>query len=293
MRSSLTFHAMILATFLAVDTNALVAIPIDLFSGSTLADSLPEATEGASFERYDFTGIASLNGCSASLVRFEDSRDDQAALIMTNGHCVKLIPPGEVLMDEPRRRYVYLLGPDGKTAATLKSDRLVYATMTKTDLALYALAVSYEEIREKYAIEALTITREAPSLGMGIEIVSGYWQRVYECEIEATAFKLQEGDWTFEKSLRYSRPGCDVVGGTSGSPVIATGTRIVVAVNNTINESGRACEIGNPCEVNEQGDIYYEMGVGYAQQIHELYSCRTESGDFAFQDPSCLLPTGR
>ncbi|HET6988105.1 MAG TPA: hypothetical protein VFI00_15880 [Kribbella sp.] len=35
----------------------------------------------------DFTGIAALSNCSASLVRYAQSASTDKALVLTNGHC--------------------------------------------------------------------------------------------------------------------------------------------------------------------------------------------------------------
>jgi hypothetical protein len=100
---------------------------------------------------------------------------------------------------------------------------------------------------------------------------------------------LKEGKWSFEDAIRYTSD-CNVVGGTSGSPVLATGTRTVVAVNNTGNTSGRKCEVNNPCEVNKDGSIIYQKGYSYAQQTFWIYSCRNEQGQVDVTVPGCQLP---
>jgi hypothetical protein len=162
--------------------------------------------------------------------------------------------------------------------------------MTKTDLAIYRLPHSYRWIRDNHGIEALTIANQAPSIGIGIEVASGFHRRIYQCEIEAFAYQLREGDWLFDQAIRYSRPGCEVIGGTSGSPVLALGSRTVVAINNTINENGFSCRVGNPCEIDENGNINFERGFAYAQQVHELYGCRELDGSFNFNQKACMLP---
>lgn len=66
-------------------------------------------------------------------------------------------------------------------------------------------------------------------------------------------------------SVRDSMPGCDIIGGSSGSPVVDDESGQVVAVTNTINESGEQCTINNPCEVNEDGTTTVTKGEGYAR----------------------------
>lgn len=239
---------------------------------------------------YNFEGILALSGCSGSLVRFDDSLDSDPGLVLTNGHCVSMMSPGAVIVNRPAIRSFDILSQTGSKVGTIRSDILVYATMTKTDFALYRLQLSYQEIRERYNTEALLLARDLPEVGLPIEIISGYWKRGYSCEIESYAYTLKEGNWLFESSVRYSRPGCEVIGGTSGSPVLAAGTRTVVAVNNTINERGARCTINNPCEIDESGEVTYEKGFGYAQQTSWIYTCRNESGDIDLSVDGCLLP---
>ena len=239
---------------------------------------------------YDFTGIVSLGNCSGSLVRFDDSSADDPAMILTNGHCVRLIDPGVVIINERSRKSFTVLNQDARRIGRVNATRLMYATMTKTDFALYELRETYAQIEQKYSIPALTLSRDYPEIGSEIEIISGYWRRGYACQVENIAYQLKEGDWLFTDSIRYSRPGCEVIGGTSGSPAIDAVSRLVIGVNNTTNEKGQECRINNPCEISEDGDLFYEQGVGYAQQTAWVYSCRDNSGKFDISVKGCLLP---
>ncbi len=252
---------------------------------------LPLAPEHSYFaEGYDFRGILGLSGCSGSLVRFDDSGSSDQAMVLTNGHCVRLIDPGVVLFDQKNSRTFDVLNEGAKRLGKVTADKLLYATMTKTDLAIYRLKETYQQIADRYNIEALTFSRDRSEVGTPIQVISGYWKQGFSCEVESFAYNLKEGRWLFEASMRYSRPGCDVFGGTSGSPVIEEGTRTVVAVNNTANESGRRCEVNNPCEIDENGEVFFEKGIGYAQQTYWVYSCRNAKGNLDINTPGCQLP---
>lgn len=241
-------------------------------------------------EGYNFIGIVALSNCSGSIVRFDDSSEGDQAMILTNGHCVKMLDPGVVLTDQSSSRTFDVLDTSASRIGTLHANRLLYATMTKTDMAIYRLNETYSEIHDSFRVDPLTLSRTEAHLGSDIEVISGYWKRGFSCKAEAFVYQLKEGNWTFEDSLRYSRPGCEVMGGTSGSPVIAAGTRTVVAVNNTINESGKKCQVNNPCEVDQNGAITYAKGIGYSQQISWLYSCRNDAGAIDLNVDGCLLP---
>ena len=91
-------------------------------------------------------------------------------------------------------------------------------------------------------------------------------------------------------SIRYSDPGCEVYGGTSGSPVIRKGERVVVAVNNTGNESGQECTMNNPCEVDNEGNILVIEGRGYAQQTYWFATCMDENFELDLNQKGCMLP---
>lgn len=279
-------------------------LPLSLFSfvvNSTTALSFPEIGRPIDYPEefvpaagvtYDFEGIVALSNCSGSLVRFDDSLPGDQALILTNGHCVQsgLIAPGVVLGNQASSRTFTVLGPKTERLGSLRGDRLLYATMTKTDLALYRVKETFAAIEEKFNVRPFTLSREAPAIGSEIQVLSGYWKRGYSCRIEFVTPTLQEGDWLFQDSLRYSRPGCDVIGGTSGSPVIATGTREVIAVNNSVNESGQTCKVNNPCEISADGEKLAKKGYGYAQETYWLYSCRAADGSIDSSIEGCLLP---
>ncbi len=278
----------------------LLSVPVVFFSlGSAQAITfpefgrpLPDAPEFAAeaVASYDFEGIVALSNCSGSLVRFEDSLDTDQAMILSNGHCVSMIKPGVVLSNQNASRTFDILSSTASKLGKVTATKLLYATMTKTDMSLYLLKETYQDILNKYDTKALTLASEAPVVGSDIEVISGYWKRGYSCQVEAIADTLKEGTWTFVESVRYSRPGCDVIGGTSGSPVVGKGSRTVVAVNNTINESGRKCELNNPCEVDKDGNVTYQKGIGYAQQTYWIYSCRNSAGKIDLNVEGCLLP---
>ena len=241
---------------------------------------------------YDFEGIVALSNCSGGLIQLETSRDTDLALVLTNGHCYEygFIADGKVIVDQPSRRRFQLMDSQAKTVGTLNATKVVYATMTKTDMTIYQLQETYAEIKTKYNIRPLMLSARPPLVKDATQILSGYWRKGYSCGIDAIIEKLKEGDWTCEQSFRYSQPGCETIGGTSGSPVILTGTRTVIGVNNTGNENGEACTENNPCEVDSHGNISYQKGYSYGQQTYWLYSCLSDTNQLDLNKPGCLLP---
>lgn len=238
---------------------------------------------------YDFNAIVKLNNCSGSLVAFYGQQYKDKALVLTNGHCLgNFIPPGKALVDEPSQRSMLVFNREGRRFP-IRAERLVYATMTGTDLALYRLDSSYEQILQNYGILPLLVATTPPSTGLAIDIISGYWERGFRCLIEAEVPLLREDAWEFYRSLRYSEPGCDTYGGTSGSPVISRDTGELVAINNTGNQDGESCTMNNPCEVDEQGNVSVLPGASYGQQTYWLYSCLTADFRIDLQKPGCEL----
>ncbi len=271
---------------LLFSTSTAFAVPLPKTSLNAL--QLPETFT----KNYDFEGIIELNNCSGSLVRFDNSQDSDAALVLTNGHCLEsgMPKPGQVVVGKASTRTLQLLNTAGKKAATLHAVEVVYATMTRTDIAIYKLSQTYADILSKYEIRPYTLARTEPVRQMNIEIISGYWHRGYSCAIEEIAYRLKEESWTFEDSIRYSRPGCEIIGGTSGSPIIETGTRTVVGINNTVNESGEECTINNPCEIDRNGNVIFEKGYGYGQETYWIYSCLDSKNQIDLSTKGCLLP---
>ena len=84
-------------------------------------------------------------------------------------------------------------------------------------------------------------------------VISGYWRKAYRCHLNGFVYRLREDVYTWSNSLRYREGGCNVIHGTSGSPVLKAGTRTVVGIHNTTNDDGQECTLNNPCEVDRQG----------------------------------------
>jgi V8-like Glu-specific endopeptidase len=241
---------------------------------------------------YDFEGIIGLSNCSASLVRFETSKDSDQALVFTNGHCLEfgMPDPGEVVSNQNSTRRMNLLKSDASIAGTVRAIKVVYSTMTNTDLTIYKLQETYADIQKQFGIEALILASAHPQVTMPIEVISGYWKKGYSCSVEAFIPELHEAGWVMQDSIRYSRPGCETIGGTSGSPVILGTTRTMIGINNTGNEDGEKCTMNNPCEIDSEGQVTYEQGYSYGQETYWVYTCLNEKNELDLKKEGCLLP---
>lgn len=277
--------------FVLIASQAALAIPAA--PTEMTAQKLMSLAPSGNLRAANFRAIIALSNCSGSLVRYAHSLPTDKAMVLTNGHCVGaqrgFLKPGQVVINKPVSRSLGLLSNDGSKVATLNADKIIFATMTKTDMALYGLTTTYEEIQKKYGVQALTLSPQRSTEKTNIAIVSGYWKRIYSCQIDKFIFALKEDGWLMKDSIRYSQPGCETIGGTSGSPIINTATYEIVGVNNTGNESGERCTMNNPCEIDEAGNVTVIKGASYGQQTYVVYGCLNQNRQIDLNLPACGL----
>ncbi len=242
-------------------------------------------------EQYDYEGIVALSNCSGSLIQLEGAADSSQALVLTNGHCLEggFSNPGQFKYKQPSSRSFTLLKSNSTNAGRVTATEIIYSTMTGTDVTIYKLRETYADIKAKFGIRPMTLSSQHPTTGTSMEVVSGYWKRGYSCSIEAFIPQLKEAGWVMTDSIRYSRPGCETIGGTSGSPILQAGTKTVIGINNTGNESGQRCTMNNPCEIDKDGNISFVQGYSYGQQTYQIYTCVTATNDFDLSVPGCQL----
>jgi V8-like Glu-specific endopeptidase len=279
-----------ISLLLAIASTSALAFPVAPFDA--LERSSFKAMRSLNSQNYDFEGIVKLSNCSGSLIAFNGQPLSSKAVVMTNGHCIQkpggYLSPGEVWVNRNINRSMKIFDKAMKLH-NVQATKILYATMTNTDVAFYELSESYDEIFNNTNIRPFLLDSVRPLEGISIDIISGYWDRGYSCEIDGFVFVIKEGTWTFTDSIRYTA-SCDTIGGTSGSPITARGERTVVAINNTSNESGERCTLNNPCEVDEAGQITVRRGVRYGQQTYNTYTCLTPDFRFELSRVGCELP---
>ncbi|MDQ0583147.1 S1 family peptidase [Streptomyces rishiriensis] len=260
-------------------------------SASAIAAKADTRTAAPTLRAVNLAGTVALSNCSGSVVRFPNSLDTDPALVLSNGHCLStgFPEPGEVLVNQASSRTFSLLNSAGTRVATLRASKLAYGTMTDTDVSIYQLTSTYATIKNAYGISALTVQDTHPTAGTAITVASGYWKRLYSCNIDGFVYRLKEGDWTWKDSVRYTS-ACQTIGGTSGSPVIDQSTGKVVAVNNTGNEDGARCTENNPCEVDASGNVTVRQGINYAQETYLIPACFTTGNQLNLSASACTLP---
>jgi V8-like Glu-specific endopeptidase len=241
--------------------------------------------------QYDFDGIIKLSNCSGSIIKFAGMPDTAKAIAMTNGHCLSvnggMIDPNEAIINKTQNRSMKVYNNNQKLVS-ITATSVLYSTMTKTDITLYELQETYADLNKK-GVHSFDLDGNHPALGTQIDIVSGYWDRGYRCAVDAFIYILKEAGYTMNDSIRYSDSGCNTIGGTSGSPIIQTGTRTVIGINNTGNESGKKCTMNNPCEVDANGKIVVKAHASYGQETFQIYNCLTPDFRIDLSKEGCTL----
>ena len=266
---------------------------VDFFRNGATANSscpgFPADQTGPPGPAGNLAGTVKLQNCSASLVRPLTARDEDKALLLTNGHCLPegRPKPGEVLTGKEVQIDGTVLSPAGRELGPV-TGKVLYATMTGTDITLAQLDSTYEDIRRNYKTEAFPLASSGPVAGQEIKVASSYLESVWSCQVEAVIPTLKEGDYTSNEAIRYAKE-CNTQPGSSGSPVVDAKTGELVAVNSTSNRDGKECELNNPCEVDSKGTVVHK-GRGYATQTAAIAACIGSGNVVDLKRQGCTLP---
>ena len=255
-------------------------------------------------------GTAASN-CSAAFVTLKGRSKSERGLLLTSGHCIMMgratihgrlaVPaPGEVILHVKEHRTLTL--ETGNTAAPrvcIRTDELLYATLTGLDLAIYRLTETYEEIAGRTGARPLRVAGDILSdvqvaAGLRVRMPSSYHQTNYTCTTDATVSWLREDLWTWRPVLRLTKE-CEARPGSSGSPIVREDTNEVVAIyGTTYNADGKPCEFNNPCEIDEKGvTSVANKGQPYAHFVHRLHTCFDPRGNLNLSAADCSLPGPR
>ena len=237
----------------------------------------------------DVEGAVDLTDCSASVVRPPSSRPKDPALMLTNGHCVQgqRPAPGTALVDQPADREVPIADHQGYPQTTAHANRLMYATMTGTDVALYRLDKTYAQLKAEGA-KVFQLTSSPVRAGDKLSLV-GPGARL-SCTAEAIVTHLREGDYQQDGSIRYATTqDCAPTFGTSGSPLVAPDGTTIVGIHNTHNDAGEQCTDDNPCEVGPDGAVTSVKGRAYGQQVQMIAACLTRGSKLDLSHRGCTL----
>ncbi|MFP5459450.1 MAG: hypothetical protein ACLGG7_12010 [Bacteriovoracia bacterium] len=208
-------------------------------------------------------GIAKFSNCSGALVIFEGMPTTARALIVTNAKCLtgRLPRPNAVLSNRLTLRSVSLFDASGKAHA-FTARRLLYATLTQTDLALYELAESYNDVQFKTSVRPFFVSVAPPVVGQDLEFISAFGPKRWSCQVQGFVRELRDERWRFSDVIRLTED-CAVEDSPRGMPAVDLPTRTLFAL---------------------QGPR------GFAQQVAALGSCFNEKFEMDLELNGCELP---
>lgn len=237
----------------------------------------------------DVEGITGPPGCNGSVIRTTTSKPHDPALMLSNGHCLQdqKPEPGAALTDKPVDFETTISDQQGYPAATAHANRLVYATMTGTDIALYRLDKTYKQLESdgaKVFMLSSTPVRAGDTLTMGLS------NKNMPCTAEAIIPHVREGGYQEDNSIRYTTGGdCYPVHGMSGAPLLSADRSTVLGIHNTHNDDGADCTDNNPCEVAADGAITSTKDRAYGQQVNMINACMTKGSKLDLSRQDCTL----
>ncbi|MCE0537955.1 S1 family peptidase [Kineosporia rhizophila] len=240
-------------------------------------------------------GAAQVGDCRGAVVRTRTARPQDKALVLTNGHCVAGSRParGKALVDRPAGldTPVVIADPAGYPQAGARAERLVYATMTGTDVALYRLDKTYARLSTEGA-KVFDLTTRPLRAGDSFAFLNQKARPT--CSVEAVVPHLREAGWQQDKAVRYTLgEACTSRPGDSGSPLVSLDGSTVLGINNTHNDSGERCTESNPCEVGPGGAITVREGRSYGQQAHQIAECLNKFSALDLKRAGCALTARR
>jgi Trypsin-like peptidase domain len=231
------------------------------------------------------------------------------AYLLTNAHCLDLLNnlPGanEIIVDRPLRAWgrernplTFTPGYFAQSSAARRSyeaKRVLYATMKNNDVALLELSPTQGELAAA-GIRLLPIAVTPAARGEKIEVIGipgasiaadrQFLHRV-TCPLGPTV-KVKEGVYTWSQSLRHR---CSIVGGMSGSPMLARGK--VVGIVNTGGAEAVArkqqCRLNKPCEWAGDRQVLVTGNENYGQLVNKMANCFNNQGVFQLAQASCHL----
>lgn len=262
-----------------------VPIHADWINGIVSGKSVPPEVPQPSL-----AGEVQVNGCMGSVVRMPDARPRDSALLLTNGHCVRGDRPavGSALVDQPASFPIGIADHDGYDQTTANATRLVYATMTGTDIALYRLDKTYAQLGAAHAT-VFTVSTKPMSAKENLAVLTGAYRE--SCTLAAVVPHLREGGYQLDDAVRTTdSDNCTLGPGMSGSAMVARDGSTIVGVHNTSNQgNGTACSDGNPCEVGSDGTVTSVPNSAYGEQIDLVPGCFGQGSVLDLTKPGCTL----
>ena len=247
-----------------------------------------------------FANVAVVAGdCSGSLFKMPGMQDSEKALVLTAGHCVgvgsldgRYPADGEVFLNHPASNSVIVRTTKNEPGERIGYRRILFASMTGTDLAVIELEASLRELVDRgYVVYSLA--PEMPKPGLTLEFDS-YNRDVHSiCEVDAIVPIVKEGSWTWENSVRMrAGPACQYQHGQSGTAGVEMRSKLIYAIAQTGYQGGPPCSLNNPCEVHPgtRATTTAQIDQGYAMPTAALLRCYDQARRrFDFDLGTCTL----
>lgn len=240
--------------------------------------------------------------CTGVLIQLaiDLTRADPPAYVLTNGHCPDFPGSNDVLIDRPApssHRVIFNYFADTTAQQlTVPVSRIAYATMKGQDIAVLELSARYREIVrrgfEPWPITLAPPADDEPVVTVGAPLTSNpatSFLRLAACSLEDRADVVLEYIWHW---FDFDRHRCqDVMGGSSGSPVISRRTGEVVGLVNTTTIGAAEytdCFLNSPCEPSEDGATALSA-TSYVTPVVRIDRCFDLLGRFIISREGCPL----
>lgn len=260
--------------------------------------STSRAADGASllpsFSAAKYRAVGKLqaaSSCTATLVAGSVAPSSTAAaLLLTAGHCVgDGFDANEVWIDQAARegwRFTPAYFSDNQAEhRDVAVDRVLFATMKGVDVAVLRLKATYGELAAM-GVRPLSPLTRAQSEGLPVELVhvpvngvadDERFLRLSRCVAGGKA-SIFEGNrpWYWPRASMTRCAG--VAGGSSGAPVLLSGTDGVLGVMGTqVDPSLMGCGLNRPCEATN-GPAFSREGANYFHPLDAVVNALRPDG---------------
>lgn len=233
-------------------------------------------------------GQLSVDGgkCTTTVFQIPQCHDPKRkAQVITNGHCAK--PNPSVTFD-------MFHNTDPKSRVTARVRRSLYAAANRTDIAIFELDQSYQEL-EKKGIEAKRIAKTPlhkdktyDLVGVPVEgMKSDHALYSSQCQI-GQRVPLMDREKFWPEAVEFS--GCSSVGGSSGSGLFRNDELVGILNSGNLKSNldrKDPCDIGT-CTYGSDGEPQHKM-LNFGFDVTGLHKCY-ESCTLNTKLKGCPLP---
>jgi hypothetical protein len=266
-------------------------------AGSAIAGTVPATLE-------DLQGSVAIEKCSGSVVRLSDD-ETAPAYLLSAGHCGKpgfAVAPGKAYSlgdGHWKQTSGFPSGTSLNRPVKIEITGLAYATMTFSDVALFATGRSVDSLRSA-GYRVYSLGESLPREGDSLRITSAFWKETQVCRVdrilatnadELAIDPMSLHGYEFRNSILFESE-CAIRTGWSGSPVVneSTGQIFGVASRRVMTPSPLPFAGSDP--VNKfVAWLFQDKGTGtlIASNLVDLLACLTPEGALRFEG-RCELP---